>query len=306
MWHLFSGIYLGGTLGANDSANVFGTAVYTNVVKFKMAVFLTAVFVTIGATLEGAGGMETLGRLAEQTTSTAFISSLAAALTVTLMTYLELPVSTSQAVVGAIIGGNLLSGSVDFTPLIPIVTAWITTPIGAMMIAYFIYQFYLTFLEARVTSIKNFERLIQIGLILSGVYGAYALGANNVANVVGVYVKAGMFDAQLGGLIGGISIGLGAIFSRRVMKTVGTKITLLTPLTALIAVFAHSITLYIYARIGIPVSSSQAIVGGVMGVGLVKGMNMLDWKTTRNILFAWVGTPTVAFILGLLINYLLI
>jgi len=60
--------------------------------------------------------METLGGLAEQTLLTAFLSSLAAALTVTLMTVLELPVSTSQAVVGAIIGGNLLTGTVDFTP----------------------------------------------------------------------------------------------------------------------------------------------------------------------------------------------
>ncbi len=136
MWYLLSGIYLGGTLGANDAANIFGTAVITKAVKFKTAALLSIIFVIIGSGLEGAGGMETLGGLAEQTLLTAFLSSLAAALTVTLMTVLELPVSTSQAVVGAIIGGNILSGTVDFTPLIPIVSAWILTPIGGLLISF--------------------------------------------------------------------------------------------------------------------------------------------------------------------------
>ncbi|SDL65592.1 inorganic phosphate transporter [Halarsenatibacter silvermanii] len=302
MWYLLSGIYLGGTLGANDAANIFGTAVYTRVVKFQTAILLTTIFVILGAGLEGAGGMETYGRLADQTLLTAFISSLAAAVTVTGMTYLELPVSTSQAVVGSIIGGNILAGDVDFTPLIPIVAAWITTPIGAMIIAYLLYRIYGVFIEARINNMQRFEYFVRIGLIVAGIYGAYSLGANNVANVIGVYVEAGMFEPQIGGVIGGMAIGIGCAYSRGVMRTVGERITKLTPLTALITVLAHSITLYIYARIGIPVSSSQAIVGGVIGVGFVKGTNMLDWETTRNIFLAWILTPTIGLIAGILLH----
>ncbi len=302
MWYLLSGIYLGGTLGANDAANIFGTAVYTRVVKFQTAILLTTIFVILGSGLEGAGGMETYGRLADQTLLTAFISSLAAAVTVTGMTYLELPVSTSQAVVGSIIGGNILAGDVDFTPLIPIVGAWITTPIGAMIIAYLLYRIYRIFIEPRVNNMQRFEYFVRIGLIVAGIYGAYSLGANNVANVIGVYVEAGMFEPQIGGVIGGMAIGIGCAYSRGVMRTVGERITKLTPLTALITVLAHSITLYIYARIGIPVSSSQAIVGGVIGVGFVKGTNMLDWETTRNIFLAWILTPTTGLIVGILLH----
>ena len=302
MWYLLSGIYLGGTLGANDAANIFGTAVYTKVVNFRTAILLTTIFVILGAGLEGAGGMETYGRLADQTLLTAFISSLAAAVTVTGMTYLELPVSTSQAVVGSIIGGNILTGTVDFTPLLPIVAAWIATPIGAMIIAYLLYQLYGLLVEPRVNNMKRFEFFVRIGLIFAGVYGAYALGANNVANVIGVFVEAGMFEPQIGGVIGGMAIGIGCAYSRGVMRTVGERITQLTPLTALITVLAHSITLYLFARLGIPVSSSQAIVGGVVGVGLVKGANMMDWETTRNIFLAWIGTPTVGIIIGVLLH----
>ncbi|MFW6266544.1 MAG: inorganic phosphate transporter [Halanaerobiales bacterium] len=302
MWYLLSGIFLGGTLGANDAANIFGTAVTTRSVKFKTAVTLTGIFVILGSALEGAGGIETVGSLSEQSIKTAFISSLAAALTVSLMTYLKLPVSTSQAVVGAVIGGNILIGNVNFILLVPIVIAWVATPLGAMMIAFIIYKLYSIFVQDKLSKIQYFERFVQIGLLISGIYGAYSLGANNVANVIGVYVKAGLFDSQIGGLVGGMAIALGVNYSRGVMETVGNKITSLTPLTALIAVLSHSITLYIFARIGIPVSSSQAIVGGVIGTGLVKGVNMLDWKTTKNIIFGWVGTPSIAVVIGIILQ----
>lgn len=104
MFRLLSGIFLGWSLGANDSANVFGTAVASRVVQFRVAAALTAIFAILGAILQGAGGMHTLGGLTAQDLNSAFVSSFAAALTVTFMTYLSLPVSTSQAVVGAILG----------------------------------------------------------------------------------------------------------------------------------------------------------------------------------------------------------
>lgn len=302
MWYLLSGIFLGGTLGANDAANIFGTAVVTRAIKFKKAVLISIIFVIIGAGLEGAGGMETLGGLAEQTLLTAFLSSLAAALTVALMTVLELPVSTSQAVVGAIIGGNLLTGTVDFTPLIPIISAWVLTPIGGLAISFILYKFYNKFIQQTINNLKYFEIFIRVGLVVAGAYGAYSLGANNVANVIGVFVEAGMFEPQLGGIIGGMAIGLGIFFSRGVMETLGRRITALTPLTALITVIAHSITLYIFARIGIPVSSSQAIVGAVLGIGLVKGTNMMDFEMAKKILFGWIGTPSIAFVIGMILN----
>jgi len=306
MWELLSGVYLGGTLGANDSANIFGTAVTTRVINFNTAVALTSLFVIIGAVLEGAGGIHTLGELADQTIITAFIASLAAALTVTLMTLIGLPISTSQAVVGAIIGSGLMEGRANFAPLGPIVIAWITTPLGAALIAYILYWIYLNLLEKKTGNIGKMDYYIKIAFIISGIYGAYSLGANNVANVMGVYVEAGLFSPQMGGLLGGMSIGLGVIYSKRVMKTVGHKITNLTPVTALIALFAHSITLYIYAQIGIPVSSSQAIVGGVIGTGLMKGINMLDWSMTKNILFGWIGTPLISGVLGIILSYMIL
>lgn len=95
---------MGWSLGANDSANIFGTAVFSRMVKFRTALIWLCIFIVLGSILQGAAGMHTLSGLVEQNLNTAFITALAAALTVTVMTYLNLPVSTSQAMVGAIIG----------------------------------------------------------------------------------------------------------------------------------------------------------------------------------------------------------
>lgn len=303
MFRLIAGIFLGWALGSNDAANIFGTAVATRMVKFWTAAILTSVFVILGAVLEGAGGMKTLGSLSSQTVNSAFITSLAAALTVTLMTYFKLPVSTSQAIVGAIIGAGIVRQSIDFSPLGKIVLAWVLTPIGAMVVAFLLYIILGWGVERTIKDVVTLDKVLKMGLILAGIYGAYALGANNVANVTGVFVKSGMITVFQGALLGGLGIASGVLtYSKNVMMTVGKGITELSPFSALVAVLAEATTVYIYAKIGIPVSTSQAIVGAVMGIGLIKGMNYLNKNTIKNILFGWLGTPTIAGIISLLLT----
>lgn len=305
MFKLLSGIFLGWALGSNDAANVFGTAVATRMVKFKAAAILTSIFVILGAVLEGGKGMETLGSLSSQTMNSAFITSLSAAITVTIMTYFKLPVSTSQAVVGAIIGAGIIRNTIDFSPLGKIVLAWIFTPIGAMVIAYILYKVLGYFVQKYIKDILLLDRIVKIGLIFVGTYGAYALGANNVANVTGVYVETGMITVLQATLLGGLGIATGVLtYSKNVMITVGRGITELTPFNALIAVLAEATTVYIYAQIGIPVSTSQAIVGAVVGIGLIKGMLTINKKTIKTIVFGWLGTPGIAAVISLFANYI--
>ncbi|MFP4363946.1 MAG: inorganic phosphate transporter, partial [Spirochaetia bacterium] len=104
MLRLISGIFMGWALGANDSSNIFGAAVETKSIRFLTAAILCAIFVVTGAVLEGGEGLDTIGGITSQTLHTAFLSATAAALAVSLMTLLKLPVSTSQALIGAILG----------------------------------------------------------------------------------------------------------------------------------------------------------------------------------------------------------
>ena len=97
---LTSGLFLGWALGANDAANVFGTAVGTRMIRFSTAAVICSIFVILGAVFSGAGTTETLGKLgAINTMAGSFMTAFSAALAVYLMTKAGLPVSTTQAIV---------------------------------------------------------------------------------------------------------------------------------------------------------------------------------------------------------------
>lgn len=300
MFRLISAIFLGWSLGANDSANVFGTAVACRVIRFSVAASLTAIFVIVGSLLEGAEGIHTLSGLTTQDLNSAFVSSLAAAFTVALMTYLTLPVSTSQSVVGAILGiGIALQQPIHWQGLRKVILCWIGTPFGAMIISFLLYKVFQGILAKFTLTLISINRFIKYGLLLSGVYGAYALGANNVANVTGVFVEAGLLSLTDAMLLGGLSIAFGAVtYSKNVMLTVGAGLVKLDGFSAFIVVLAEAITVHIYAEIGVPVSTSQAIVGAVIGIGMVLGMRTINNRTLIHIVLGWGTTPLVSGIMA--------
>lgn len=295
MWQLLSGIFMGWALGSNDAANIFGLAVSTRVLRFWTAAIIASVFVIIGALISGQGGFHTYGNLASQTLLSAFFISLSAALTVTGMTVLGWPVSTSQAVVGAIVGTSFLSSQVNWSILIKVILAWIFTPIGGAILAYLLYFLLGRFVERWLKSYVFYDRLLKIGFLLVGAYSAYSLGANNVANVTGVYVKAGYLGPKVGALVGAGAIAFGILtYSRNVIRTMGNKLVALDPFSAFIALLGEAATLNIFAVVGVPVSGSQAIVGSVLGIGLLKGVKTIDKRNVINIGLAWVLTPTIS------------
>ena len=299
---LLGGVFLGWSLGTNDAANVFGTAVASHMVKFRSACIFMAIFIILGAVISGAPCVRTIGGLAGLTINKALIVTVAAAITTTIMTFLHLPISTSQAVVGAIIGISIVHGQINFMGLKKIVICWIATPIGGAFFAVVLY----VLLGKAISNLKihflTYDRLMRILLIASGSYSAYALGANNSANATGVFYQIGMLSAHQAAIIGGVSIAIGAVtFSRNVMLTVGRRLLNLDAFSAFIVILSEAITVHIFAIIGVPVSTSQAVVGGVLGVGIVKGMRTVDMKTLCRILYAWIFTPVI----GAVISYII-
>ncbi|MBC8419931.1 MAG: anion permease [Desulfobacteraceae bacterium] len=304
MLSLLGGIFLGWSLGANDASNVFGSAVAAKMIRFWTAAVLASVFVLLGALLEGEAGIETLKDLTPLNLEQAVILSVAAAATVTIMTVFSLPVSTSQAVVGAILGIGLLNQDINTPGLGKVVACWFGTPLGGMIISVILYRLMAFFYNRLNINMFQSDSLLRISLIVAGSYGAYALGANNVANVTAVFVAAGKLTVFSAVLLGGLSIGLGILtFSRRVMETVGRRLVRLDPFSALIVVLAEAITVHFYTLLGVPVSTSQAVVGAVLGVGIVKGISTVRKRTLINILFGWFLTPMVAIIIAVCIYF---
>jgi len=105
-------------------------------------------------------------------------------------------------------------------------------------------------------------------------------------------------------LIGGLSIGCGILtFSRPVMETVGKKLVRLDAFSALVVVLAVAFTAHIYAFVGVPVSTSQAVIGAVLGIGILRGVNTINRRTLMHILVGWFLTPIVACLLAMALNF---
>jgi PiT family inorganic phosphate transporter len=321
---LSSGLFLGWSLGANDAANVFGTAVGSRMVRFTTAALICGVFVVLGAFVSGTGAAQTLGKLgAVNALGGSFMAALAAGLTVYWMTKLGLPVSTSQAIIGSIIGWNLFSDSyTDISSLLKILSTWIICPLLSGVIAALLFTLAKIFVRKIGVGLIRMDGYTRLALILAGAFGAYSLGANNIANVMGVFVPVAPFpDLQFGQdfsvssaqqlfLVGGLAIAIGVFtYSKRVMMTVGSELMTLTPLAAWVAVMSHSIVLFLFAseRLEqllanmslptiplVPVSSSQAVVGAVIGIGMLQGGREIQWPRIYGIVRGWVITPVIS------------
>lgn len=302
MWTLLSGIFLGWGLGSNDSANIFGTGVAANIIKYRTAIILISVFVLMGALLEGHKPMDTVGTFSNLSATTAFVSALAAGITVALMSYLSLPVSTSQAIIGSLLGIGIVFGFADFGKLYKVVICWVLTPIAGVIVSIVLYKVLGFFFERVIQDLRLQSLLLTGGLIVAGCYGAYALGANNVANVTGVYVGSELLTPLEASAIGGLSIASGVLtYSWKVMRTVGMRIFPMDAYSAVVSTLAEAITIHLFTQVGVPVSASQAIVGAVVGVGIVKDVKTVSKRMLVEIGIGWISTPLLSGLLSYVI-----
>jgi PiT family inorganic phosphate transporter len=169
---------------------------------------------------------------------------------------------------------------------------------------------------------KNFhfasvEKVFTPMMIFTACAMAFAHGSNDVANGIGPLaavvsiVKSGGQVAQKADLplwiliLGGVGIVVGlATMGYRVMQTIGTKITELTPTRGYCATLAAATTVVLASKTGLPVSTTHIAVGAVMGVGLARGIGALDLRVIGNIVVSWIVTLPAGAILAALFFFL--
>ncbi len=319
-----SGLFLGWSLGANHAVNVFGTAVVSKMVKFRTAALISGVFVVLGSIISGAGTTRTINDLGPiNAIAGSFSVALAVAISVTAMTRAKLPVSTSQAVIGGIIGWNMFTGSpTDLDSLSRILSSWIASPIIAGVFGYLLFKLLKrTVLTWRI-HLLELDQYTRTGLIIVGALASYSLGANNIANVMGMFASAPLFsDLSIGGIIevsgvqqlfflGGLAIAVGIFtYGRNVMETVGNDLYKISPLTGFIVVLAEFIVLTLFTSETIeslllranlpsiplvPLSTTQAFIGAILGVGLAKDPHSINFKVLGKIALGWIVAPVSA------------
>jgi PiT family inorganic phosphate transporter len=296
---LGAGAYVGWNIGANDTANCVGTTVGCGLLSFKKAVILVSVFAILGALLQGQHVMETIGKGIVKTDlnyTAVCVALICAGFFVTVATFFRIPTSTSQAIVGGVVGIGLAVGAeVDFSKFIIIAESWVICPVLVMALAYGLMHLVILILRRFETSSILFQQTFGWLAIVSACYVAYSMGANNAGNAVGPIANLGIVDPNLLLLIGGLSIAAGAVtYGRKVADTVGKGITPLDIPGAFVAQISSAFGMHLFSMLGIPVSTSSTIVGAVVGVGLVKGARAISKQTVLTILAGWVLTPTLS------------
>jgi PiT family inorganic phosphate transporter len=298
---LLGAVLLGWALGANDAANVFGPAIACRALRYGVGIATAAVCVVLGAVLGGERPLGTIGGLAAQTHLTAMLVTLSAGTAITLLLLLRLPASSSQAVVGAIVGVALGNGTaLDGAAVARLAAGWVLTPLAAAAAALAAYHGLAVLVRRRrLPGIVRLDTLLRFGLLGAGAWASYALGANNAANVTGVFVSSGLLGLEQAAFVAGLSIALGMLtFGQRMMELVGRDLVQLEPATALLTMLAQALTVHLFAALGMPVSTSQAVAGGALGIGLAKGVRTIGLRTLGQILLGWVVTPVGAGLLG--------
>lgn len=333
---ILAGFYVGWNIGANDAANCIGTTVGAQIISYRQAVAIMALFVILGGVLQGHHVMKTVGKgivISESSNyeehhgepagaefweffpdnrlpdKAILVALLSAGFFVSLATFSSIPVSTSQAIVGGVAGTGVGIVGMQATyfklgVLLKIFGAWVISPVLTMIMA-FIFYFALSSLMRRY-NLMGWSRVLGIAVVVSAAYVSYSLGANDVGNAIGPLLSKFPDKGPWLALLGGVAMAIGAYtFGSRVTDTVGKSITPLDYGGALAAQLSAAIGVHLFSMAGIPVSTSQAVVGGVIGVGLTKGVSAVSFRKISTIFVGWVATPLCAAVFAALVYRLI-
>ncbi|MBF0124686.1 MAG: inorganic phosphate transporter [Magnetococcales bacterium] len=315
--------------GANDVANAMGTAVGSGAIGVKKAIIIAIIFEALGALLAGSTVTDTLQNgLLHGAAFTAqpewLVYGMLAALLATsswlvLATAWGWPVSTTQAIVGAIAGFAFLttgSHAVQWNQVGTILLAWLLTPMIGGLLAWLLMKIapVVAWLGRGTTTRGEgeTEKIFASLIVFAGAAMAFAHGANDVANGVApmaaviATVRSGgdvmRHDLPLWALaIGTLGIVTGlATYGYRIMETIGSKMTELTPIRGFCATLAAAITVLIASRMGLPVSTTHIAIASIFGAGVPRGTATLDFRVMSGIVTSWMVTlPTVAVLSAL-------
>ena len=202
-----AGTYVGWNIGANDTANCIGTTVGAGLLTFKQAVVLVSIFAILGAMLQGEHVMKTIGKgivSAELDYRAVMVALLCSGFFVTLATFFRIPTSTSQAIVGGVVGIGLAVGAkINAAKFFIIAESWLICPVLVLVLSFCLFHalsFVLRRLRVGPLLLRN---ALGWAAVLSSCYVAYSMGANNAGNAVGPIANLGVVHPRILLAVGG-------------------------------------------------------------------------------------------------------
>ncbi len=320
--------------GFHDAANSIATIVSTKVLTPFQAVLWAAFFNFLAYAIFELKIADTIAKVVDTTAITlqVILAGIIAAIIWNLLTwYLGIPSSSSHTLVGGFAGAAIAHAgwNVVHSGLIIKIAAFIfLAPILGMIISYFISVLMLNLLKKGNPHIldKYFKQL----QLLSSALFSLGHGGNDAQKVMGIiaatlmvyfngvdpsaipqWAHITLVDGKIHAIPHWVvfgcyaAIGAGTLSGGwRIVKTMGTKITKLTPFEGVAAETAGAILLFGTDAFGIPVSTTHTITGAIMGTGLTKRITAVRWGVTINLLYAWILTIPVSMGIAALVYYL--
>ena len=323
--------------GFHDAANSIATIVSTKVLTPFQAVLWAAVF-NFAAFFVSKYliGEFKIGNTIAKSVNEQFITlevifaGLIAAICWNLLTWwFGIPSSSSHTLLGGFMGaaiahaGGFADGGhhvINYVKVIPTFLFIFAAPIVGMIIAFFI-TVTIVNLCKRSNPYKADSWFRRLQLVSSALF-SLGHGGNDAQKVMGIIGAAYIFYGKTQGnemtfsefvnthawvpIASFTAIALGTMSGGwKIVKTMGTKITKVTPLEGVSAETAGAATLYLAEHLGIPVSTTHTIAGSIIGVGATKRLSAVRWGVTINLLWAWILTIPVSAILAAIVYFIL-
>ncbi len=315
--------------GFHDAANSIATVVSTKVLTPFQAVLWAALF-NFGAFFisKYVIGEFKIGNTIANSVTKDFItlevifSGLIAAIAWNLLTWwFGIPSSSSHTLLGGFMGAALAHAGawsvhgknvINYAKVIPTFAFIFLAPFLGMIMGFLISAIIIN-ISRRANPYKadNWFRRLQL---LSSALFSLGHGGNDAQKVLGIIAAAMVSQGQLDNIkhvpnwvpiACFISIGFGTMSGGwKIVKTMGTRITKVTPLEGVSAETAGAITLFLTEKLGIPVSTTHTITGSIIGVGATKRLSAVRWGVTINLLWAWILTIPVSAILAAVVYFI--
>jgi len=280
-------------LGANNLSTCLGTSIGARGLRYSQALALASVGLMAGILLEGnkLSRAITLGVVPSGDPQIALVVALAGLAVMIFLTYRRLPISLSQVAVGAAVGAAVVAGAeVNWTFTLLIALSWLMTPLVGFAIANLISQVTRR-VGKQVRGVFTQNIMYSYLTILSGVYASYALGANTVGLIIGL-VDFPASERFLLSVAMGLATILGMLlFSRGTTLSVAENLVGLNPSASFASQMGGAATVHGFTQFGIPVSISQAVVGGIFGAATQRKFVVRNDRLTREIVLGWTVAP---------------
>lgn len=289
-------------IGASGAAASMGIAYGSGAVSKRVALFLCAAGILLGAVSGGGEVVKTLGSdiVPEHMISVpvAIIILAAATLSLFISNMAAVPLSTSEVTVGAIVGVGIAYKVLFVKSILTIVFYWIAVPIIAFLLAFCVGRLVTAAKKFAVN--KSWKRILPFFVIATGLTEAVSAGMNNVANAVGPIVAAGLMSVREGIWIGGLFVACGALLlGSRVLETNGKKITEIRLLEGSAVSGLGGTLVIIASHLGLPVPQTQITTCSILGIGMSKkGLRIFEKKITVRLLKIWLISPCFSLVIS--------